>query len=172
MAVVWSCWVCPDITATAAVMRCVRDSLVPPAPPRRVSRENAGQKCFCASYRAGYHSQGRGLLRARPRGLGVSLLALFGFLVDTWHKKKNLPDDLALLESTFSRGRFNFFFRAPAPAFERLCSLLSDTLRILFCPGQGARLVINHATLHAHTHTYTHRGEKSTVSEGYARRVR
>ena len=29
MAVVWSCWVCPDITATAAVMRCVRDSLVP-----------------------------------------------------------------------------------------------------------------------------------------------
>ena len=151
-------------------MRCVRDCLVPPASPSRGSRENAGQKCFCASYRAGYHSQGRGLLRARPRGLGVSLLALFGFLVDTWHKKKNLPDDLALLESTFSRGRFNFFFRAPAPAFERLCSLLSDTLRILFCPGQGARLVIYHATLHAHTHT--HRGEKSTVSEGYARRVR
>lgn len=71
-------------------------------------------------------------------------------------KKKNLPDDLALLESTFSRGRFDFFFSAPAPAFERPCSLLSDTLRILFCPGQGARLVINHATLHAHTHTYTH----------------
>ena len=31
MAVVWSCWVCPDITATAAVMRCVGDCLVPPA---------------------------------------------------------------------------------------------------------------------------------------------